>query len=201
MYTPKHFEWTDTANILAFMRANSFAVVVAHGKEGLEAQHIPLLMDEDNGRFVMHGHVAIASPLCHEKDVLAIFTGPHAYVSARWYADANMVPTWNYLAVHTRCRLEVIEDAMAVRELFVRLGETFEGTQAKQWWDKLDNSRYEQLAKGIKWFRLDVIDLQAKAKLSQNHPLERRKHVIAALREGGDHDQRAIADAMENWPA
>lgn len=202
MYLPPAFAWTDIDSIAAFARANPFATIAHAGAGGLEAQHIPLLVDVVDGRLVLHGHVARADPLWRATQALAVFAGPHAYVSASWYDEPDTVPTWNYLAVHAHGAVTVVESIDATRALMDRLAATMEGEASRRWLDRLSAQVREKLETMIVWFRIDVDRLEAKAKLSQNHAPQRRRRAIAGLRgAGGDPrtraDASAIADAME----
>ena len=121
MYTPPHFR-EDRAPILHdAMRAIAFATLVTQGDEGITANHLPLLLDGENG--ILRGHVARANPVWRDikpgSEGLAVFLGPHAYVSPSWYPSkaetGKVVPTWNYITVHVHGRITVMEDAAWLR--------------------------------------------------------------------------------------
>src|SRR5262249_33415241 len=115
MYQPRLFKESDLARIHKLVRAYPFATVVHSGAHGFDANHLPLLLDEKRGpEGTLRGHVARANPLWRELDgsreVLAIFHGPHAYVSSNFYAKPEEhVPTWNYAVVHAHGRPRVLE--------------------------------------------------------------------------------------------
>jgi transcriptional regulator len=194
MYLPSHFAWTDPADHLAFCRAHPFATVFAAGPGDPEAQHLPLLCDLDQGRLVLHGHAALGDPLWRAPRALAVFSGPHAYVSAAWYGEADTVPTWNYLALHAAGPLRVIDDPGAVRALLARLAAA--DPEHAAWQDRLGADAYARLAAAVRWFRLDADRVEAKAKLSQNHAPARRERVIARLLAHPDPAARATGAAM-----
>src|SRR5438067_12583233 len=113
MYVPAAFAVTDTAKLHPFMRQNSFAVLTSHAGGGLIASHLPLLLDADAGPHGhLLGHMARANPQWRDVrgEVMAIFSGPHAYVSPSWYEEEGTVPTWNYVAVHAYGTFRVVED-------------------------------------------------------------------------------------------
>jgi transcriptional regulator len=208
MYLPAHFAWTDPEAILAFCRAHAFATIVAEGADGPEAQHLPLLVDQVNGGLVLHGHAALGDPLWRAARALAVFAGPHAYVSAAWYGEADSVPTWNYLAVHARGRLSVIDDPAAARDLFARLAVAVSDPEADAWQARLSPATAAKLGAMIRWFRIDVEQVEAKAKLSQNRPPALRQRVHDRLAASPDPAARAVAAAMARlrdgqppWPA
>ena len=202
MYLPSHFAWTDPASIEAFCRVHAFATLYAGG----EAQHIPLLVERRDGALILRGHVAIGNPLWRSSEALAVFSGPHAYVSANWYGIDDMVPTWNYLAVHAGGPLAVIDDAAEIRACFAELARI--DPEHEQWQERLSPAMEARLTAGIRWFRITATRTAGKAKLSQNRTLEVRHRVIAALLAQGDASSRHVAEAMQRcldgltpWPA
>lgn len=206
MYRPAHFSWDDPASQLAFCRAHPFATVVATGEHGPEAQHLPLLVDREDGRLVLRGHAAVGDPLWRATQAMAIFHGPHAYISAAWYEEPDTVPTWNYLAVHAGGPLRVISDPVEVRSCFNRLGAA-DPLQA-QWSQGLSEAMYQRLAAAVRWFAIDVERCDGKAKLSQNHQPARQARVIARLAACTDSSAQATGAAMARtlvgrtpWPA
>ena len=111
MYVPTAFAETDEGKLHEFMQAYSFGLLVStHGGEPF-ATHLPFLLDRNAGPHgTLVGHMARANPHWHDLEgqtVLAVFSGPHAYISPTWYESENVVPTWNYVAVHAYgiCRL------------------------------------------------------------------------------------------------
>jgi transcriptional regulator len=206
MHIPPAFAWTDPDSLAAFCRAHPFATVVHAGADGCAAQHIPLLVDVDAGRLVLHGHVAAANPLAEARDATAIFHGPHAFVSAAWYGEPGTVPTWNYLAVHARGPVEPIDDPAAARSLSRRLGAT--DPEHGAWTAGLSPEVEDRLLAAVRWFRIPVTTIEGKAKLSQNHPAARRQRVIDRLGTNADSQDKAVSAAMARvmdgrtpWPA
>jgi len=203
VYVPKHFAETDVASLHALVRAHSFATLVSHVDGELFATHVPLLLDAERGPLgTLVGHVARANPHARVFDggtrALAIFQGPHAYVSPRWYASEPNVPTWNYVAVHATGVLSAVTDASAVRALLARSAGVYEADAARPWsLASIPDAFANGLQKGIVAFELAIDRLEGKRKLSQNKPPADRAGVVAALRARDDSDARAIADAME----
>jgi transcriptional regulator len=200
MYVPPHFRLDDPALQLELMRKHPFATVIGTVDGALEIAHIPLLVDLRQGRFVIHGHVARRNRLHEARVATAVFHGPHAYISARWYRQPDMVPTWHYLTVHAHGDLTPIGDPVEQRGLFDRLGVAFEPDTARLWWQDLGETTYEAFRNAIMWFRLDVTTIVGKAKLGQDDAADGRAHVIEALRATGERDDTAIADAMMRGP-
>jgi transcriptional regulator len=199
MYLPAHFSWTDVDSMAAFCRSHDFATLISddrsEGGTGLEAQHLPLLVDRPGGQLVLSGHVAVGNRLWRARRALAVFSGPHAYISAATYDEPDTVPTWNYLAVHASGPLTLIADPEQIRQRFAALGSR-DPRQAR-WQERLSEAAYDRLVAGIRWFRIDVERLEGKAKLSQNHALGRKQRVIAQLASDPQPPAQAIARAMQ----
>lgn len=202
MYVPRPFAETDVARVHALVRAHPFATLVSAVGGVPFATHLPLLLDASRGALgTLEGHVAGPNPHADAFDgatpALAIFHGPHSYVSPRWYAGSPNVPTWNYVAVHAVGRPRQVSDAARVRDLLARTAALFEG--AKQPWSLADvpESWAAGMARAIVAFELPIDELQGKRKLSQNKTAADREGVIAALRAAGDEQSLAVAAHME----
>jgi transcriptional regulator len=206
MYVPKHFAETDVAKLHALVRAHSFATLVSTVDGALFATHVPLLLDADRGPLgTLVGHVARANPHARAFDgatpSLAIFGGPHAYVSPRWFAGGPNVPTWNYVAVHAAGALHELADPERVRALLARTAAQYEAGAESPWrFEAVPDDYGARMMRGIVAFELPIERLEGKRKLSQNKSPADRAGVVAALRAQGDPDGAAIARAMEALP-
>jgi transcriptional regulator len=206
MYVPAHFAPPDLDAVYAAIERYSFATLVS-AAGGLVASHLPLLLERpqkcDGTRSVpatLLGHMARANSQWREaagQPVLAIFAGPHAYVSPQWYEAEKVVPTWNYVAVHAYGRLELIQDPAAAEALLRRTVAHYEASQPRPWTLDEPPEFVERLTAQIVAFRIPIERLEGKWKLNQNHPEERRANVIAALENQGDENSREIARLMK----
>jgi transcriptional regulator len=198
MYVPKHFA-VDNLSAHDLIDACDFGVVVSSGLDGLFATHIPLMLKRDEGRFgTLYGHVARANP--HVKlfgsEALAVFAGPHAYVSPTWYSDRSAnVPTWNYVAVH--CTGTPVELEGDVR---VHLGEMVGRYEGADGWSfgELAPQTQVTMPRAIVGFRMEITRIEGKAKLSQNKPRAERERLIEGLRAAGDDPLAAIMEQQLN---
>ena len=199
MYTPAAFAVTDLPKLHAAIESYSFAVLVSPGEE-LIASHLPLLLDRHGGPYgTLIGHMARANPQWQSaagRRVTAIFSGPHAYISPTWYEAENVVPTWNYVAVHAHGTLELVEDRRALTEIVHRTVEVYERSMPRPWAFDSSGEFAERLLEMIVGFRIEIERIEGKWKLSQNHAAERRERVSAALRQQGEPNSTAIADLM-----
>lgn len=199
MYVPSSFRMDDPAELRAFMRRHSFATLVTQGRGGMVASHLPLLLDPDAGpRGRLLGHMARANPQWRDVDgeALAVFSGPHAYISPTWYETPGTVPTWNYAAVHAYGPLRLVEDRDALRDILRRTVATYERPMPAPWtYDEADPD-IDRMLGAVVGFEVEIARIEGKAKLNQNHPEERRRKVIRALEARTDDDSRAIARLM-----
>lgn len=199
MYLPAHFEARDRGHAVELMRAHPFASLVSTDDEGLPfVTHLPLHLDDRDGRLVLLGHCARANPhaqyLARRPLALVTFLGPHAYLSPRVYPDLARVPSWNYLAVHCTVRATLVEEASAKDRLLKSLIGDHEPSYAEQW-RALDGGLAERLLAAIVAFELEVTALQCKLKLNQHRP---ESH--AALRAGyaaGSEQEQALGRWMD----
>ena len=202
MYTPKHFEINDQEEQLAFVKAFPFATLVTNSEDGLNAEHIPMLVhvDADN-RIFLQAHIAKANALwqkvADQTHVLVIFQGENAYISPNWYpskkVDGKAVPTWNYRAVHIKGSIQFIHEAEWKLSLLDRLTNIHEQNQPAPWAISDAPSDYiAQRLKGIVGVEITVIDIQGKFKLSQNQSDENK----AGVREGLAQIQHSMKDLI-----
>jgi transcriptional regulator len=200
MYVPPHFAESDPATLHAFIERYSFGLLVSQNGGEPFATHLPLLLDRDGGPHgTLVGHMARANPHWRElvgQTALAIFSGPHAYVSPTWYEAENTVPTWNYVAVHAYGAVELVEDRDALLEIVRQSVSVYEAAMPRPWAPDGSSAVVDRLLGQIVGFRLGIDRLEGKWKLSQNHPAGRREKVIRSLEARGGEDAVAVAGMM-----
>jgi transcriptional regulator len=208
MYNPPAFRETDTPSLHGLIRAARLAILVSPGADGAlpEATHLPLMLDAAEGSLgTLHGHLARANPhaaaLRRSGRALVIFSGPEAYVSPSLYVSkrehGKVVPTWNYVAVHAACEVEVYDDAARLHAVVSRLTDHHEAPRAERWavTDAPETFVAGQL-KGIFGLVLRITALEGKRKLSQNRSEADRGGVRAGLAASEVAEDRAVAAAM-----
>jgi len=202
MYQPPHFAQRDQAALQALMLEHPLAVLVWLPGGMPTADHIPLEFDAHT--LTLRGHVARANPLWREADgqpVLAVFTGPQAYVSPSWYpskaATHKVVPTWNYTVVHAHGVLRAVDDAPWLHALVSRLTAHHERPQAQPWAvSDAPDDYVQQMLRAIVGIEIAVTELIGKWKLSQNRSAADRAGVVAAL-QAGSAEARATAARVQ----
>ena len=188
------FEITDPGAIAGLIRDLAFAQVVTGGVDGFVASSVPLLLDEpEDGPWRLRGHLARSNPQAKIGDAsvpaLALFIGPHAYVSPSTYATkaetGKVVPTWNYVEVHLHGTMRLTDRADRTLAAVRDLTDVHEAHRAEPWRVADAPDGYvDGLARGIVAFEVEVERVEAKAKLSQNKPEGDRTGVIEDLAVG-----------------
>ncbi|HWD36966.1 MAG TPA: FMN-binding negative transcriptional regulator [Casimicrobiaceae bacterium] len=204
MYTPRLFAIEERAAIARLMHDHPFATLVTPGASEAHVSHLPLLFVPDREPHgTLLGHMARANPHWeHARSApsLAIFQGPHAYVSPSWYGEpAKAVPTWNYTAVHVSGTLEIIDDAAQTRQILDALVQRFEGQREAPWQFAMPVRERDALVAAIVAFRMRIHEVTAKFKLSQNRPPADRVRVADALEREGYADAAAVARWMRDY--
>lgn len=197
MYIPEHFKETDPERIISLVEDHPFGMMVTVHEGAPFVSHLPFLLDSSaarKGRLL--GHMARANPqwrhFVENSEVLVVFQGPHGYVSPSWYVSPG-VPTWNYAVVHLRGKPRLIEEESELQALLERLTHAHESHRPIPWQSGLVGERRAKLLEMIVGFEIEITEIQAKFKLSQNRSPEDRQRVAAALGEQGD---AALAELM-----
>ena len=200
MYIPAAFAEPDLATLHDFIEAHSFGMLVTQVEGQPFVSHLPFLLDRSAGpRGALIGHMARANPQWQSMALqiaLAVFSGPHAYISPAWYEAENVVPTWNYIAVHAYGVPALIEDGPELLSIVEQSVQLFERSRSHPWVFEHPSVFVERLLEQIVGFRIPIDKIEGKWKLNQNHPVERRRKVAAALNQRGDENSREIATAM-----
>ncbi len=197
MYVPGSFAETDAGVLAALIGDYGFATLVGVADGAPFASHVPLLYDRDAGPHgTLTGHLARANPhwRCFGGGALAIFHGPHAYISPTWYASTPAVPTWNYAVVHAYGTPRPLDDAGAAQAVLERLIAAYEPCGWSL--DRLDGKYLDAQIRGIAAFEIPITRLEGKFKLNQNKSPDDRRGAIAGLRAAGDAGSAALADLM-----
>ncbi|MFM2482002.1 FMN-binding negative transcriptional regulator [Celerinatantimonas sp. YJH-8] len=181
MFIPRNMEMTDDQAIIDFINEFGFGLMVS---PLLDATHVPMQYQEDpqNGMRYLYGHLAKINPQWKDsvgERVLAVFSGPHAYISPTWYAGQPAVPTWNYTAVHCYGTLELLnaeQMAVSMDELVTQYEPALHQNS------ELMPAEYKQkLAKAVVGFRIEIDTIQAQEKLDQQRRPADQQGVYEAL--------------------
>ena len=201
MYIPTAFAGKDVDTLHALIDDYGFASLVSMTPDGIVATHLPVMLDRSRGaQGTLVAHFARANP--HGRsldgaDVLAIFVGPHGYISPSWYEQHPSVPTWNYAAVHAYGRARLINDGARLDAIVKQLVAQYEAGRPKPWSaDVLPKDYMTGMLRGIVGLDIEITRLEGKLKLSQNRNAVDRRNVIAALAASASAEDRALSEYM-----
>ncbi len=201
MYIPKHFKQEDKEAIAQLVCEFGFATLISAGTNIPFATHIPLELEINGEEWTLHGHMARANPQWKNyetnPEVLAVFMGPHTYVSPSWYNHRN-VPTWNYLAAHLIGKVKLVEGETLEQKLR-QLMSRYENAHAEkpQGYHEIPAKILEIDLRGVVGFEIKVEKIEAAYKLSQNRDTESYASIIAHLKKLKAYNAERIAEEME----
>jgi transcriptional regulator len=191
MYKMPNFKDREADSVSAFMQSRPFALVIGTDMDGLAvATQIPLLLLERAGVCYLQGHVMRNTDHCRafesNSNVLVVFTGPSAYVSATWYTEPQGGSTWNYMTVHARGTLRFMEDHETL-DFMQRLSLHFEdgNTASSTVFANLPPRYIDSLMPAIAGFEIRLESIDHTFKLSQNRDEVSYKNIISQLESRG----------------
>lgn len=200
MYIPELYKNENADEIKNFIKNNSFGILVNQTDGKLWGTHIPLELETNfQEKEVLFGHLSKENPqgksFENNNEVLAIFNGPHAYISSSWYDHEN-VPTWNYIAVHVYGKVRIIEGEEMLFAM-KKLVDKYESASKNP--VRIENLSAETMnqIKGITAFEIEITEIQAVKKLSQNRDDKNHNTIISELEKRNDGNSCAIAKAMK----
>lgn len=197
MYIPKQFIIHDEDEMFDIIEQNGFATLFSMHEGKPYATHLPLTLDRK--KRVLYGHFARLNKQWQDaenQELLAVFQGPHCYISSSWYETNEAVPTWNYVAVHVYGTLNIITDDREIKQSLNDLVEKYEETDSTYSMSEVSDTYINALNKGIVAFTIHINKLEGVAKLSQHHSTERKLAVIQKLEQIPHENEQAIAKLM-----
>jgi transcriptional regulator len=205
MYIPPAFKVDDLAAAHALIERHPFGTLVVNGEGGLEATHLPFLLDRSSGKHgALRAHMARANPSWRAfesgAEVLAVFLGPEGYISPDWYQSEQQVPTWNYVAAHAYGVPTILDDENAQRLVDELSARHERDLLPKPPWTsaKLDPDYFARLRRAIVAFEIGLTRIELKAKLSQNKTAADIEGAAAALDAIDDDRSHGLAMAMKD---
>jgi transcriptional regulator len=198
MYIPNDFKVTDESVTYGIINEHSFATLFSQHNGRPVATHLPLLLNKENTH--LYGHFARPNPQWKEienQTVLAVFHGPHCYISPSWYETNKAVPTWNYVSVHVYGEVELIKDESELIGSLHEMVSKYEAPDSSYRLQDVDAKFLAGMSKGVQGFKIKINQIEGKAKLSQNHSLQRQERVINHLQQIPNTDEQQIASLMK----
>jgi transcriptional regulator len=201
MYIPSCFRVDDAGKIAAFIERNSFATFITHDGMVPFASHLPMRFTPERGPHgALLSHMARANSqwqhFASGREALAVFHGPHTYISPSWYKTEVAVPTWNYAVVHAYGVPQVFTERERILSLLRETISAYESSLARPWPGDLPDDYRDKMMQGIVAFEMPISRVEAKFKLGQNRPAADSQGVFEALSGADDSDSRALAQLM-----
>ena len=209
MHVPKQFEQNDLTEFTDLINNYPFATLITNSDLGLEANHIPFILDQSNGKNILQGHIAKVNSLWKnlkdKSEVLVVFHGPNCYISPNYYPTkketGKVVPTWNYVAVHVKGVLSYVHDEGWKLDLLNDLTTQHEAGQVIPWSISDAPEEYiQKMLSAIVGLEVDIASITGQWKLSQNQPDVNRLGVVAGLSLENESHQ-AIAELVKEQMA
>ena len=197
MFIPKPFLINEEEEMFNIIEQNGFATLFSMHEGKPYATHLPLTLDRK--KRVLYGHFARPNKQWQDaenQELLAVFQGPHCYISSSWYETNKAVPTWNYVAVHIYGTLKIVTDEQEITQSLNRLVEKYEEADSTYSLSEVPDAYISSLNKGIVAFTINIEKIEGAAKLSQHHSTERKKAVIQKLGQIPRENEQAIAKLM-----
>jgi transcriptional regulator len=191
MYSPNYAIETDREVIDPVIMNNPFSTLVFHDGMNVQSFHLPLILKGNS----LVGHMAKANPAWQDVDgssVLAIFHGPHCYISPDWYGRSGNVPTWNYISIHVRGNVKIYSEASFLNQALVELGKGYDpGFNIEK-----NVSDHKNLLASIVGIEITITNVFAKFKLAQSKNEDERMSVIRHLEKSSNQSEQRVAKAM-----
>lgn len=200
MYIPKIFNNDDITNVISFMKKFSFGTIITSDNGKPIATHLPFVITERNDEIILTSHFAKAnshSKKMQQKEVLVIFTEPHAYISPKLYDKKENVPTWNYISVHTYGTAKILESNTEIINVLEQMIKSYDTEYLNQW-NELSKDYKAKMVKGIVAFEIRINELQFKEKLSQNKSENEQNKIINNLAKSESGNEVLLAEYMNN---
>ena len=203
MYTPDIYKNENQEEIKKFLEENSFGILINQTNGKLWATHIPLELDiNENGKTILFGHISKDNlqwkGFVENDQILAVFSGAHSYISSSWYDHEN-VPTWNYIAVHVYGNIKIIEEEASINLLKKQVDKYEKNSKNPIRIEDLSKKTMLQ-SRGIVAFEIEITEIQATRKMSQNRDEKNYQNIITELEKNNTNESIATAKEMKKCP-
>jgi len=200
MYLNPIFGSDDHDKSLSFAAERGFGTLSVNGDNGPLAAHLPFVFNEDRSKVAFH--MLRSNPVARSPSpALLAISGPDAYISPDWYGAPELVPTWNYVAVHIRGTLRILAPDALEPHLRALSGEFERRLLPKPIWDldKVSLESREKMMRMLVPAELEIAHIDATWKLGQNKPASARQGAAEALKTSAiGAETAALAALMED---
>ena len=198
LYCPPQMAFADKNALHDFIEQHSFGTLIS---TPFFCSHLPWLLQRDEGEHgVLYGHIARQNPHWRklaQQQVLVTFSGPHGYISPRWYQSDQAVPTWNYAVAQVQGQTELLAEAATLAHLAQQIAKYEPDVAAAI--AKMPDAYQQNLAAGIVGVKVTVTELTGKLKLGQHRSAADQQGVFSALSANPEPGAQALAALMQQW--
>ncbi len=199
MYIPKLNRLEDAKEIISFIDRFSFGLLLSRNDNRILGTHIPIISNCNPQNLKLYAHISVANNQwkhIEDQEVLIIFSEPHAYISTKNYNKQETVPTWNYMAVHVYGKVKILLENDEIKDVIDQTITKYEIDYLEKWRNLSEEFRNKML-KGIVTFRIDILEIEGKAKLSQNKSYEEQENIIRNLKNNNSTSDKLVAEYMQ----
>jgi len=206
MYLPKRFDMKNPDEAIMLIKKNPLATLISTTEQGPFVSHVPLVIETANESLSLIGHLARGNPHCKlldNKPIYAIFHGPNAYMTPKWYEN-NDVPTWNYAVVHIEGTCKLIQDLDGILTCLKMLSSAAEAGSQDPWefWIPDDLAAPGVIEKSIVGFEIKVTSVRSKFKLNQSRSKADLDGCVEGLHSQNTDSANTMAEMMiKAWKA
>ncbi|WEK17444.1 MAG: FMN-binding negative transcriptional regulator [Candidatus Pedobacter colombiensis] len=203
MISLENFTVTDQDQVLDFMNKNPFITLIGFDGTFPVATQVPVQVVVKDDQILLIGHVMNktdhANAYTNHPNVLALFNGPHTYISASVYEQPAAVSTWNYMTVHAKGIFKTMNDDETYEALKNLTNQYENPSSSAAAFHKIGEAEVKKLIKGITGFQIVVTDLKHVFKLSQNKSKTNQNAIIKDLNHRDDPMAKDVADQMTKF--
>ncbi len=199
MYIPKINRIEDIGEIISFIDRFSFGILLSRNNGRLIGTHIPIISNRNPQNLTLYAHMSLANKQWKEiegQEVLLVFSEPHAYISTSNYVKEESVPTWNYMSIHIYGTVTIIHSENEILEVIELTMMKYEPAYMNKW-RKLADEFKNRMLKGIVTFRVEITEIEGKAKLSQNKSQQEKENIIGSLLKSNLSSDGLVAEYMQ----
>ncbi|WP_323708800.1 FMN-binding negative transcriptional regulator [Mammaliicoccus sciuri] len=200
MYVPKYYQMKDYTKIKDFMMHNNFVTIITYDELKPLATHLPVNIEEKDNTLYVSGHFAKANKqwktIVSNEHILIIFHGPHAYISSTWYEKED-VPTWDYQSIHAYGKGHLLSESELIDDLTILLNKYESHRHNGATWNNLSDQTKKQV-KGIVGFKMEIEEIDAAYKLSQNRSDIDKKNIVSELNKSVNPVDTVLAKEIED---
>jgi transcriptional regulator len=207
MHIPSKFKQHEENQLIEIMREYPFATLVTLSESGIEATHLPVILNKVDGKNIVQAHISKANKIWESvkegSEILLIFNGPNCYISPNYYPtkqeSGKAVPTWNYVVVHVKGTISFIHDEKWIYHMIDSLTQEHESKQDFPWSiSDAPDTYINRMLPAIVGIEISIDSIEGQWKLSQNQPEVNQFGVIQGLLQKGETPELKVSELVKD---